>query len=205
MLFPAFAKARENARRASCLSNLKQLDLALLQYAQDANERLPNVSDGATGAGMSGGWTFYSVFAAPTSAFDPAKGSLFPYVKSTQIYVCPSDSIGQTQGQSYATNSCLNPGPQDATSKLRAGKSLAEFADTAQWMALGEEGTPDNNASSTNDGFLFIQTDSFSDRHLDFSDVAFLDGHVKAIKDTRIKAGNYQTGGVAPTTAGACS
>ncbi len=205
ILFPAFARARENARRASCMSNLKQLDLGLLQYTQDYNERLPNVTDGAAGAGMGGGWTFYSAFGPPSSAFDPSKGSLFPYVKSAQIYVCPSDSLGQSQGQSYATNSCLNPGPQDATSHLREGKSLAAFAETSKWMALGEEGTPDNSATSTNDGFLYIKTDSISDRHMEGSNIAFLDGHVKWIRDTQMEGGHTQTGGVAPATAGACS
>ena len=41
ILFPVFAKAREKARQASCLSNVKQMCLALMQYAQDYDETLP--------------------------------------------------------------------------------------------------------------------------------------------------------------------
>src|SRR4051812_17971231 len=41
ILFPVFARARENARRASCQSNLKQIGLAIMQYTQDNDERLP--------------------------------------------------------------------------------------------------------------------------------------------------------------------
>src|SRR5471030_86040 len=41
ILFPVFARARENARRASCMSNLKQLGLGYLQYAQDYDESFP--------------------------------------------------------------------------------------------------------------------------------------------------------------------
>ncbi|MFH1910322.1 MAG: prepilin-type N-terminal cleavage/methylation domain-containing protein, partial [bacterium] len=41
ILFPVFAKAREKARQTSCLSNLKQIDLAVLQYAQDYDEMMP--------------------------------------------------------------------------------------------------------------------------------------------------------------------
>lgn len=42
ILFPVFGRARENARRRSCLSNLKQMGLAILQYTQDYDERFPN-------------------------------------------------------------------------------------------------------------------------------------------------------------------
>ncbi len=41
ILFPVFARAREKARQTSCLSNLKQLSLGVLMYAQDYDERLP--------------------------------------------------------------------------------------------------------------------------------------------------------------------
>ncbi len=41
ILFPVFAKAREKARQTSCLSNMKQIGLASMMYAQDYDERLP--------------------------------------------------------------------------------------------------------------------------------------------------------------------
>mgnify|MGYP001548207113 CR=1 FL=1 len=41
ILFPVFARARENARRASCQSNLKQIALGIFMYAQDYDERMP--------------------------------------------------------------------------------------------------------------------------------------------------------------------
>ncbi|MCD6359816.1 MAG: DUF1559 domain-containing protein [Armatimonadetes bacterium] len=69
ILFPVFAKAREKARQTSCLSNLKQLGLAALQYAQDYDER----------------WVRYRY---PNPYFWPDK--LEPYLKNTQILRCPS-------------------------------------------------------------------------------------------------------------------
>jgi len=50
ILFPVFARARENARRSSCTSNLKQQGLAIMQYAQDYDELMvPAWLDGTTG------------------------------------------------------------------------------------------------------------------------------------------------------------
>src|SRR5687767_6194063 len=47
ILFPVFARARENARRASCQSNLKQVGLGFVQYTQDYDERYPMLFEGA--------------------------------------------------------------------------------------------------------------------------------------------------------------
>lgn len=62
ILFPVFDRARHNARRATCQTNLKQLSLAFLYYAQDYNDRLPQRS-----------W---------------AK-SLTPYTKTQSVFNCP--------------------------------------------------------------------------------------------------------------------
>ena len=70
ILFPVFARARENARRATCQSNEKQLGLGFIQYVQDYDEKFPcGVEVEATGWG----------------------GQIYPYVKSTQTFICPDD------------------------------------------------------------------------------------------------------------------
>ena len=82
ILFPAFARARENARKASCLSNLKQIGLGLLQYSQDYDEKMVHKQYGTEG--------FSSVSPDNYKWMD----AIFPYVKSEQIFVCPSDPPG---------------------------------------------------------------------------------------------------------------
>lgn len=69
ILFPVFARARENARRSSCMSNLRQVNMGFMQYAQDYDEQFPfsKVAD-----------CYWTV-------------SIMPYVKSMQVYRCPSD------------------------------------------------------------------------------------------------------------------
>ena len=69
ILFPVFARAREKARQSSCLSNVKQLMLAVQQYAQDYDERMPR-------HGNNPDWT----------------EQIYPYVKNVQVYNCPSSS-----------------------------------------------------------------------------------------------------------------
>jgi len=78
ILFPVFARARESARRASCLSNLHQLGLGFMQYTQDYDERLPygKLKD-ADGNDI--GITKWHV-------------SVQPYLKSAQVLRCPSDT-----------------------------------------------------------------------------------------------------------------
>lgn len=77
ILFPVFARARENARRASCQSNLKQIGLAAMQYASDYDGSLPP-----------------AVIIPGLNPADPKTQSfvdiLQPYVKNLQIFVCPS-------------------------------------------------------------------------------------------------------------------
>src|SRR6185503_6823587 len=63
ILFPVFSRAKENARRTSCASNLKQIGLGFMQYTQDFDERLPNATDGGGGgAGKAGGWVVFSTW-----------------------------------------------------------------------------------------------------------------------------------------------
>ena len=73
ILFPVFSRAREKARQTSCLSNVKQLMLGVLMYAQDYDEKLP-AEVAAAVPGSDGGIVH----------------QINPYVKNTQIWVCPS-------------------------------------------------------------------------------------------------------------------
>ncbi|HEX8238079.1 MAG TPA: type II secretion system protein [Abditibacteriaceae bacterium] len=205
ILFPVFARARDNARRTSCASNLKQLGLSFIQYAQDYDEALPNATDGPTGVDRLGGWMFYRSFPANTSTsrqFYPAQGGLYPYSKSEQIYICPSDFVAQVTGNSYAVNYCTL---QAGASGQVPGKSLAAFEATAQWMLLGEEGIFNGepaNQNSTDDGFFNYDAGNlFAERHFSGSNLLFVDGHVKWHRNEKIITNNFITGGVVMTAA----
>jgi prepilin-type N-terminal cleavage/methylation domain-containing protein len=77
ILFPVFAKARDAARRSTCLSNTKQIGTAILMYAQDYDEMLVPPSVGTCQAADSFGW-----------------GDLVqPYAKNTGLLQCPSNTV----------------------------------------------------------------------------------------------------------------
>jgi len=87
ILFPVFGRARENARRTSCQSNLKQMGLSFVQYAQDYDETMVAQRYGnATCGGFTGG----AALTAPGCGTYKWMDALYPYIKNNQIFVCPS-------------------------------------------------------------------------------------------------------------------
>ena len=193
ILFPVFARARENARRSSCQSNLKQIGLGIIQYVQDYDEKYPVLRGGNTGNAANGVWVITQ-----------------PYLKSTQIYQCPSETNGpNTSGPGgtldpaangytdYAYNLALGY-DQASPSRGLASAALTQSALTvmaSDWVS----GTGDNWSTGTNGVIppagLMITPAGFgvTQRHLETANFLFADGHVKAYKGQtdRISANVY--------------
>ena len=156
ILFPVFARARENARRSSCMSNLKQIGLGTLQYTQDYDEKLyPHRFNGTPNPLMSvnGG-------PAATGITGDATGKIFwvsllqPYVKSYQLFVCPSNPGGWVGGgpdnctaagcngqgyggqNSYGHNDLLAPADGFNGGAGPLPISLAQIPSTSQTVAV---------------------------------------------------------------------
>ncbi len=178
ILFPVFQRVRENARRTACLSNMKQLGLAVTQYTQDYDELYPGAVKGSGGAIMPGGWNYYTTFGAGATlpVFDMTLGSIYSYTKSKGIYLCPDDSAGQTAGDSYALSSCVATSP--IGTPLAPGKALSQFDNPSGTLLLTEESA--GTSTTTNDAYLLYGTDTVSLRHTGGSNVLFTDGHAKS-------------------------
>jgi len=110
ILFPVFARARENARRASCQSQEKQIALGFKQYIQDNDEVYPAGPTGASPAATLKDWGTNTAV-------------LGSYMKSGAVFVCPSDSV---ETGSYLYNSAV------------WGKNESEIPDTAGQVLLDE-------------------------------------------------------------------
>src|SRR5512142_2027300 len=78
ILFPVFAQARESARTSTCLSNVKQLTLGMMQYVQDYDERFPGWDWGFFCNGGNNG--------APRDSSAFWTMAIYPYVKNTGVY-----------------------------------------------------------------------------------------------------------------------
>jgi len=200
ILFPVFAKAREKARQIVCVSNLKQLGLAISMYVEDNDEVLPNVTGWFPGDGLTSCWVYYTNYDTPPGStnFDVTKGSIYPYVKNKGVYICPDDFNGNRNGLSYAMNDCVENVPNPFLG-LDTGKGIASFEAPSSILLLGEEGA-ENGWASTNDGGLGHATDSFTGRHNDGSSLLFLDYHAKWFNYNRALAAGVQYGGPNLTT-----
>jgi prepilin-type N-terminal cleavage/methylation domain-containing protein/prepilin-type processing-associated H-X9-DG protein len=179
ILFPVFARARENARRASCQSNLKQIGLGIMQYTQDYDERMPG-STANNGGDSSHSLAYY----------------VDPYVKSTQIFKCPSDSTANiySYGYNYANLALNGISNAVAIAKIQTPAETVELVDnlagsTADyvysaryWRSNGGPSTYGNSPSTTN----AYQHGDVDDRHLDTVNTLWCDGHVKAQKITSL-------------------
>jgi prepilin-type N-terminal cleavage/methylation domain-containing protein/prepilin-type processing-associated H-X9-DG protein len=181
ILFPVFARARENARRASCMSNLKQLGLGLTMYAQDYDEKNPLIfvcldSD------------------AVCNDFEYWPSLVQPYLKSKQLFVCPSHTdpfilAGRNAGWpvSYVANSVFDTPAGNQQPPMSNGNrgpsSLASIQEpsTTIWALDGGTYFELNSWNKTDLGTAI----AVSKRHLDGANFLFCDGHVKWQQGTK--------------------
>jgi prepilin-type N-terminal cleavage/methylation domain-containing protein/prepilin-type processing-associated H-X9-DG protein len=193
ILFPVFGRARENARRSSCQSNLKQIGLALLQYAQDFDERFPAPRDGSTTSDPSyDTWGGETQNDNGTAARASWRQKIFPYVKSAQLFRCPSNvSNERASDQGYndvpAINRSYLMNRNIYTSRqgnLNRGISLASILDTATKIAVAEGPTKDGNFAGVSINLSTWSINDYQTRiysaHLGTANYLYCDGHVKS-------------------------
>lgn len=188
ILFPVFSRARENARRSSCQSNLKQIGLALMQYTQDYDERLVRGDDQGAPIRL-----HYAEL-------------LMPYIKSEQVFRCPSAAGTSNECNpfnrfpvSYALNNMYEGSNSWRLFNAVIPTSLAAIQDVTGTVFAG-----DARNQTTAIDFCYQVTVNpvysagppvtfgaalqglYVERHLDTANWAFLDGHVKPMRISKI-------------------
>jgi prepilin-type N-terminal cleavage/methylation domain-containing protein/prepilin-type processing-associated H-X9-DG protein len=220
ILFPVFARARENARRASCQSNLKQIGLALMQYTQDYDEKEVYGNGCAGYAGVSLG---------TPSRGQGWVGPLYSYLKSMGVLKCPSDSVQTTAAGpgvlSYARNTNVRgaklstfEAPALTVMLFEVSGHAADYSVTTEEISGGGQFDAGNiaqghaaclgNTGRTATGCMYIQgdTDTTLDvcgtggfhvygagRHFEGANYLFSDGHVKWLQSQNVSIGSNAT------------
>jgi prepilin-type N-terminal cleavage/methylation domain-containing protein/prepilin-type processing-associated H-X9-DG protein len=187
ILFPVFARAREKARAAACLSNSKQLALGLMMYTQDYDEKYPLYAFKDSAGNWKLSWA----------------AVIYPYVKSTQVFICPSafdsgycyPTLMQTDGYQYSGSYGYNYAYFGtwATATRPQVTSLAAVNSPAESLVIAESTNLEVSSviyppsvwsnPATTCGYASGQFEKqLAIRHFDGNNVVFADGHAKWMK-----------------------
>jgi prepilin-type N-terminal cleavage/methylation domain-containing protein/prepilin-type processing-associated H-X9-DG protein len=189
ILFPVFSRARENARRANCASNMKQVGLGIAQYVQDYDERMPKLLWRTDPNTTVNNWW---------------QACIQPYVKSTQVFHCPSITLTYTtnlmvaapdlgiagfpsnyMGAVLGTSSAAFSAQTKPNAAMFAGllqppTSMADVTTPATTISLFEIRKAGNYAVPDYASQIF--KDWLFAGHLSTGNYLYADGHVKALR-----------------------
>lgn len=199
ILFPVFARARENARRSSCQSNLKQLGLASMQYSQDYDGRFVPVYSLNPGQTPPDGIYWFD---APRTEWVWPQ-ILYPYHKSIKVFNCPSMNAYEHKPYygNYGANAYI-VGRSAYSAYLNEihTASVVSAAGTYLFMDSGVYNPDSHWALNPSGGFYLpgagdagrscagaadiFRKDCQTGRHFGGNNVAFVDGHVKWLKSS---------------------
>jgi prepilin-type N-terminal cleavage/methylation domain-containing protein/prepilin-type processing-associated H-X9-DG protein len=207
ILFPVFARARENARRASCMSNLKQIGLAAMQYIQDNDGHYPPCFMRSSNSGTSP--IKNTDTSKPSGVFKTTIGTvdnwetwmdaIFPYVKSTQVFTCPSSRVA-SEIPSYGYNMaiggyggyCSYFEPAGCPSYTPVTESVINHpAEVIMFMDYYSQSNI--YTAPWNMYYALTTSNTTVTPHLEGGIQAFADGHVKWQSRNRIALPNIHT------------
>ncbi|MCE5239535.1 DUF1559 domain-containing protein [bacterium] len=178
ILFPVFAKAREKARQASCVSNLRQIGTACAMYSQDYDMRyVPKCLD-RTGTDMGRYWYYL----------------IMPYMKNEQILRCPSrpwggSKCGCSGGEDRPNNPsydmpCSSTGTASSMGIIGAGRAETDVQAPSTTIYISDiYCSATTMGTTTADGVVTRMSYATSKRHNDGYNAVYADGHAKWLKE----------------------
>jgi prepilin-type processing-associated H-X9-DG protein len=202
ILFPVFGRAREMGRRASCQSNLKQIGLGLMQYSQDYDEIM--IAD----------WYGTDTDVGPQATQHLSSSivsykwmdAAFPYIKNEQVFTCPSAVKNENIALPNPSNpwkfyqTLTNPSTDYGSYTITHGYGAHQPTKTppVSHPLIGDlvslsrvEDATGTVWVSDGDGAFYYETSTgqvnhILERHLETTNCLFVDGHVKAMKLSKL-------------------
>jgi len=167
ILLPALNKAREDAKRVRCLSNLRQLTMAWQMYTQDSKGHLcssntPGYPSNPWWYWVAGGNTLDCLY----------NGKLWPYLHNYEVYKCPNDRVMYTH--TYSMNGWL--AGEDGARIFTSGQITRSWATMVFIEELDPRGY-EINSFMINHYPAQGWTDNPANMHVNGDTVAFADGH----------------------------
>jgi prepilin-type N-terminal cleavage/methylation domain-containing protein/prepilin-type processing-associated H-X9-DG protein len=189
ILFPVFARAREKARQTSCLSNLKQMGLGMLMYAQDYDETLSRDGNGNQPTEVIPGQPYFNAHIPGTNPpgtcdyyYRTWASNIYPYVKNVQIFMCPSSDYNCYRVAYGVPRSCVNS--SGAMTTLFYGRSIkmADLRQPSESCMITEKG-----GGGGYQYVLWLHSSgncyyACRDSHNEGGNVVYFDGHAKWLK-----------------------
>jgi prepilin-type processing-associated H-X9-DG protein/prepilin-type N-terminal cleavage/methylation domain-containing protein len=188
-LFPVFGRARENARKASCTSHLKQLGLGWMQYARDYDQKTLRFSTSRPGK------IFYWWGSFDGTTLKTSESLLRPYLKNPQVQECPTFKnnsrvvIGAT-GYAY-NNWYLSPtsyGPAPIYEELPKIVGIAQIQTPSETVVMADSARINIDGGKPKlESNTYLSTPRYAyptlhGRHSSLANVLWADGHVNAVK-----------------------
>lgn len=176
MLFPVFSASRESARKSNCMSNERQLGVALISYADDYNNFLPP--------------SLMRVGQADYITWDM---SIMDYIRDTRVLHCPSDRLKRTDGQlprSYGMNDQVVRIAQAWTGK---GMNLSKIPSASTNVLLTERHNRANVVGGTQYQTIYFppESDEYYHNGGEGNNFLYFDGHVKYVLQGQLDIGDY--------------
>lgn len=192
ILFPVFGRARENARRSSCQSNLKQIGLGTLQYVQDYDEKFPipwwTGTEVQTDTSMPG---YYYNCSSGTNRAINWMDFVYPYTKSVQIFQCPSNPRRPSTSAPIPANYNYS-GYISGAIRTIAGHGSWPYAGPLKLSQLASPAEAMIHMDFRSQYAFYLRRNEYEPRgfygetlaHFNGENIAFADGHVKWLPQT---------------------
>ena len=209
LLLSALGQTKEHGRSTVCKSNLRQLAIGFLVYAEDNNEVLPwpggtpdrantnpnYAADWCAGGQNSINLNLSATWSAPGFGFNPECGSVFPYVMSQErraydptfkqpyeVYLCPgTGTLGEKQRVNFSASGWMDPGkPFGAGDVPPRGVMTTSVTDASRKVLLVNE-NPSRMLNCAFDPGSATRAKDFV-QHASRCNVAYLDGHVEGVQ-----------------------